>query len=165
VYLLFDYVNFPQYDLFPDICFSSYVSIASQNKPSDDYKICGSKRGVKLVTTYNNVLVNFVTNSLKDFAAGFNLMYRIIADPSERKYFLFGNNLVVSIHSKFDFNLVTPQTTTALVPLMPLPIASTRSIIILLKKIFILFDFKLIIYFKKIADRPISDQTNESSEE
>ena len=65
------------------MCFSSYVSIASDNKPSEDYKLCGSRRGVKLVTTYNNVLINYVTNSLNDFPSSFSLMYRIIADPSE----------------------------------------------------------------------------------
>ena len=83
VYLLFDHINLPQYDQYPHLCFSDYISISSHNKPNEDYKLCGSKRGVKLVTTYNNVLINYVTTSVKDFSASFSLMYRMIADPSE----------------------------------------------------------------------------------
>lgn len=64
-------------------CSLNYISIASASKPKEDYRLCGQRRGVKLITTYNNVLVRFVTKHLKDISAGFSLIYRIIKDPSE----------------------------------------------------------------------------------
>lgn len=87
MYLVLDFVNLPvkvsgstRLDQFG--CTSSYVSIASFYRPNEDYRLCGQRRGVKLVTTYNTVLIKFITTGLSDPAAGFSLIFRLIAQAS-----------------------------------------------------------------------------------
>lgn len=86
---MFDYVNLPANGAVADEfgCTSSYVSIASLYRPNEDYRLCGQRRGVKLITTYNVVLIKFVTTNLKNNPAfGFSLIFRLImqkaASPS-----------------------------------------------------------------------------------
>lgn len=91
VYLVFDIINIPS-DQNGDSsdCSSNYVSIASEKKPFDIYKLCGNRKGVKLITTYNNVLINFVMNkNIADLIGSFSLIYRIITDPSACNFLLF----------------------------------------------------------------------------
>lgn len=85
--MVFDFINIPKsFDDFVDSlgCNTNYVSIASLNKPSENYKLCGVRRGVKLITTYNSVLINFV-NNIRDMNAGFSLVFKVISDPSACK--------------------------------------------------------------------------------
>ena len=85
MYLVFDHISMPNEgdDTFYK-CYNNYISVSSQNRPEEYYRLCGNRKGVKLITTYNNVLINFVTNSIRDFVAGFSLVYKIISDPSAR---------------------------------------------------------------------------------
>lgn len=105
VYLVFDYVNLPNGPVGSKVdqfgCSSNYISIASLFRPNEDYRLCGQRRGVKLITTYNIVLINFVTASLSDLTAGFSMIFRVISDPTA---------------------FVPPSSTTTLAPL---PITST----------------------------------------
>ena len=66
-------------------CYLNYVSVASQLKPNDNIKLCGNRRRIKFITTYNNVLISLITNRLKDASNGFLLTYKIIMSPSDRK--------------------------------------------------------------------------------
>lgn len=63
-------------------CSSNYVSIASLYRPNEDYRLCGQRRGIKLVTTYNVVLINFITTGLSDPATGFSMIFRVIQQNS-----------------------------------------------------------------------------------
>ena len=90
VYIAFDYINIPSVEHgrraeSSNDCSSNYISIASEKKPNEYYRLCGNRQGVKLITTYNNVLINFVTKSvLTDYIGAFSLVFRIITDPSAR---------------------------------------------------------------------------------
>jgi hypothetical protein len=70
----------------PTGCYGNYISIASYNKPEEYYKLCGQKRNVKFITTYNNVLINFVSKSIKDVSSGFSAVFKMISDPSACKF-------------------------------------------------------------------------------
>lgn len=59
-------------------CSSSYISISSLHRPNEDYRLCGQRRGIKLVTTYNIVLIKFITTGLNDPSAGFSMIFRVI---------------------------------------------------------------------------------------
>lgn len=86
MYLIFDYINLgnsPDAVLDQYGCSSNFISIASENNPLDNYKLCQQRRGVKLITTYSNVLIKFVTDALKDINSGFSIIFRIIKDPSD----------------------------------------------------------------------------------
>lgn len=85
---MFDYINLensPNAILDQYGCSSNFLSISPENNPLDSYKLCQQRRGVKLITTYSNVLINFVTNALTDINSGFSIIFRIIKDPSDRK--------------------------------------------------------------------------------
>jgi hypothetical protein len=64
----------------------NYVTIASQLKPYDNVKLCGFRRRVKFITTYNNVLIKMDINALKDSGSGFSLTYKVIMSPSDCKW-------------------------------------------------------------------------------
>ncbi len=69
-------------------CSFNYISISSEKKPNDVYRLCGNRKGVKLITTYNNVVINFVAKrGLANFIGTFSLIFRIITDPSACKFF------------------------------------------------------------------------------
>ncbi|CAF1063533.1 unnamed protein product [Brachionus calyciflorus] len=85
IYFVFDFINLgniPGSELDQYGCSSNFISVASEQKPEEDYRLCQQRRGIKLITTYNNVLIKFVTKSLKDITAGFSIIYKIIKDPS-----------------------------------------------------------------------------------
>lgn len=89
--MVFDFVNLPAkttdnnraLDQFG--CSSSYVSIASLYRPNEDYRLCGQRRGVKLITTYNTVLINFVTTGLNDPTSGFSMIFRVIQQQTSNQ--------------------------------------------------------------------------------
>ena len=66
-------------------CNMNYVTIASQLNPYDNVKLCGFRRRVKFITTYNNVLIKMDINALKDSGSGFSLTYKVIMSPSDCK--------------------------------------------------------------------------------
>lgn len=66
-------------------CTTSYISIASLYRPNEDYRLCGQRRGIKLVTTYNVVLINFVTTGLSDPTAGFSMIFRVIQQQQQQQ--------------------------------------------------------------------------------
>ena len=83
---MFDTINLSS-DEGSEGCSSSYVSISSEKKPNEVYRLCGNRKGVKLITTYNNVMINFVAKiGLADYIGTFSLIFRIITDPSACKY-------------------------------------------------------------------------------
>jgi hypothetical protein len=57
-------------------------------KPTQFYKLCGQRTSIKLITTYNNVIIRLAfggsTNDLP-IGSGFTMTYRIISDPSACK--------------------------------------------------------------------------------
>lgn len=59
-------------------CFENYVSIRSQNRPTNMYKLCGEHTSKKFITNYNDVLINLITGSLGGLSAGFSLVYSVI---------------------------------------------------------------------------------------
>jgi hypothetical protein len=78
---VFDFVNLTSNDDSSEC--SNFISISSEKKPNDAYRLCGNRQGVKLITTYNNVVINFVTNTgLSNFMSTFSLFFKIISDPS-----------------------------------------------------------------------------------
>jgi hypothetical protein len=83
--LLFDFINLPNEDSANSgsDCNLNYVSIASQLKPYDNVKLCGFRRRVKFITTYNNVLIKMDINALKDSSSGFSLTFKVIMSPSD----------------------------------------------------------------------------------
>ena len=64
----------------------NFVTIASQLKPYDNVKLCGYRRRVKFITTYNNVLINLDVGMIKEISAGFSLTYKVIMTPSDCKW-------------------------------------------------------------------------------
>ena len=80
---MFDFIEIPSDS---SDCSFNYLSIASEKKQNEYYKLCGSKKGVKLITTYNNVLI--IKSSTSTFSGGFSLIYKIITDPSSCKFIL-----------------------------------------------------------------------------
>jgi hypothetical protein len=67
-------------------CLTNYLTVASQLKPNDNIKLCGLRRRVKFITTYNNVLINLVANKFKKSTSiGFSLTYKMISNPNECK--------------------------------------------------------------------------------
>lgn len=61
-------------------CSTNYISVASSSKPTDSYKVCGQRESVKLVTTYNSVLIGFVMKSMTQMKFDFGLAYKILGD-------------------------------------------------------------------------------------
>ena len=92
VYLLFEFINV-QDDLDSDLenpnCLFNYISISSFSQKNNFYKICGKREQTKIITTYNDVLINLVVDAVNDLSTGFYLNYKIINNPEECKKSLF----------------------------------------------------------------------------
>ena len=79
------YLEFKNVNIEPTVktggCSSNYIAIASASKPTDSYKVCGQRESVKLVTTYNAVLIGFVMKSqMSQMKFDFGLAYKILGD-------------------------------------------------------------------------------------
>lgn len=83
---MFEYVNLPNEGLADrntNDCPVNFITISSVLKPLDRVKLCGYRRRVKFITTYNNVLLNLNLNVIKELSSGFSLSYKIIMSPSD----------------------------------------------------------------------------------
>ncbi len=87
VYLIFDYISIPASLNKSEKCSENYISIRSQNRPTRLYKLCGEQRSKKFITNYNDVLINFITETIEGISVGFSLVFKIIGDNNnESKY-------------------------------------------------------------------------------
>lgn len=83
VYLIFDYINIPATINKSEKCSDNYLSIRSKNRPTRLYKLCGEQRSKKFITNYNDVLINFITETIEGLSAGFSLVFKVIGDSTE----------------------------------------------------------------------------------
>jgi len=89
VYLIFDYISIPASPNKGEKCSQNYISIKSKNRPTRLYKLCGEQRSKKFITNYNDVFINFITESLEGISAGFSLVFKIIGDnKNESKLYM-----------------------------------------------------------------------------
>lgn len=85
----FDELNLPSRINPFGICEQNYVSIASYNRPNQNIKICGQRRSIKFITTYNLVLINFISTTNIDIEIGFRLTYKILRENCWLRLTLF----------------------------------------------------------------------------
>jgi hypothetical protein len=71
----------------PNDCSRNYLTISSFHRSSDAYKICPNRETIKLMATYNTVLITFSIQTYLQEKIGFELNFRIIRDTSKQSFY------------------------------------------------------------------------------
>lgn len=67
----------------PNDCSTNFLTVSSSHRSSDAYKICNSRDNIKLMATYNTVLITFSIQTYLQEKIGFELNFRVIGDTSK----------------------------------------------------------------------------------